>query len=119
MSLTRSGSSSGADLEHLAELRDQHVLAGQEPVGVAADQRLDPAYAGADRRLAEQLDHAELTGAAGVRAAAELARPVADRDHPHLVAVLLAEQRHRPGLARLVLASSSRRAPRGRRAPGR
>ena len=88
----------GPRLERLAELGDEHVLARQEPVGVAADQRLDAAYAGADRRLAEQLDHAELAGAAGVRAAAELARPVADRDHAHLVAVLLAEQRHRAGL---------------------
>ena len=100
MSSTRSGSSSGRDLERLGELGDQHVLAGQEPVGVGADQRLDPAYAGADRRLAEQLDHAELAGAAGVGAAAQLAGPVADRDHPHLVAVLLAEQRHRAGLRR-------------------
>ena len=95
----------GAHLERLGELGDEHVLAGQEPVGVGADERLDPAYAGADRGLAEQLDHAELAGAAGVRAAAELARPVADRDDAHLVAVLLAEQRHRAGLHRLVLAS--------------
>ena len=72
----------GAHLERLGELGDQHVLAGQEAVGVAAHQRLDPAYAGADRGLAEQLDHAELAGAVRVRAAAELARPVADRDRP-------------------------------------
>ena len=36
-------------------------------------------------------------------AAAELAGPVADGDDAHLVAVLLAEQRHRPDLARLLL----------------
>ena len=89
----------GTRLERLGELRDEHVLAGQEPVGVGADQRLDPAYAGADRRLAQQLDHAELAGAPGVGAAAQLARPVADRDDAHLVAVLLAEQRHRAGAA--------------------
>ena len=70
----------GPHLERLGQLGDEHVLAGQEPVGVAADQRLDPAYAGADRGLAEQLDHAELAGAAGVGAAAQLAGPVADRD---------------------------------------
>ena len=93
----------GTHLERLAELGDQHVLAGQEAVGVAAHQRLDPSYAGADRALAEQLDHAELAGALGVRAAAELAGPVADRDHAHLVAVLLPEQRHRPGPDGLVL----------------
>ena len=40
----------GPGLERLGELGDEHVLAGQEPVGVGADQRLDPAYAGADRR---------------------------------------------------------------------
>src|SRR5699024_12399487 len=32
----------GAHLEALAQLRDQHVLTGQEVVGVATDQRLDP-----------------------------------------------------------------------------
>ena len=109
----------GAHLERLGELRDEHVLARQEPVGVGADQRLDPAYAGADRGLAEQLDHAELAGAAGVGAAAELAGPVADRDHPDLVAVLLAEQRHRAGLHRLGLGHDLGLRRRGRRAPGR
>ncbi len=93
---TRSGSSSRARLQLLGELGDQDVLAGQEPVGVGADQRLDPPHAGADRRLAEQLDHAELAGARGVGAAAQLAGVVADLDTTRTcVAVLLAEQRHR------------------------
>ncbi len=103
-SWTRSGSSSGRALSASLKLRDEDVLARQEAVGVAADERLHASYAGPDGRLAEQLDHAELAGPAGVRAAAELARPVADGDHADLVAVLLAEQRHRPGPARLVLA---------------
>ena len=43
------------------------------------------------------LNSADLGGRADVRAAAQLAREgaVADLDHPHDVAVLLAEQRHR------------------------
>ena len=74
----------GPHLEHLGELADEHVLAGEEAVRVDADQRLDPAHAGADRRLAEQLDQAELAGARGVRAAAQLAGVVADLDDAHL-----------------------------------
>ena len=40
---------------------------------------------------------------ANVRAAAQLARVVADLDDPHLVAVLLAEHRDRADASRLVL----------------
>ena len=71
------------------------MLPRQEAERVDADQRLDPAHAGADRRLVEDLHQAELAGARDVRAAAQLAGVVADLDDPHLVAVLLAEQRHR------------------------
>ena len=88
-------------LDDLGELGDEHVLAGEEAVGVDADERLDPAHAGADRGLAQELHEAELAGAVRVRAAAELARPVADRDDAHAVAVLLAEQRHRADRAGL------------------
>ena len=102
---TRSGSSSGRTLSASVSWATSSVLAGQELVGVGADQRLDAAHAGADRRLAEELDQAELAGALRVGAAAELARPVADRDDADLVAVLLAEQRHRADVARLLLAS--------------
>ena len=102
MPATRSGSSSRRRLELLGELGDEHVLAGQEAVRVDADQRLDTAHAGADRRLAEQLDQAELAGAVHVRAAAQLAGVVADLDDADLVAVLLAEQRHRAHRPRLV-----------------
>jgi hypothetical protein len=81
-------------LQLLRQLRDEHRLTGQEAVGVGADERFDPAGARTDRRLAEQLDDAEMPGAPGVGAAAELSCPVADRDDAHPVAVLLAEQRH-------------------------
>ena len=66
-------------LELLGELADQHVLARQEPERVQPDQRLDAAHARADRRLGEQLHHADLAGAVHVRAAAQLPRVVADR----------------------------------------
>ena len=93
----------GPHLQRLGELADHGVLAGEEVVGVGADQRLDAADAGADRRLAEQLDQAELARALRVRATAELAGPVADRDDAHRVAVLLAEQGHRARVAGLLL----------------
>src|SRR6516162_8991705 len=74
-------------LELLAELADQRALPGEEPERVDAHQPLDPAYARADGRLAEDLDQAELARPGHMRAAAQLARVVADLDHPDLVAV--------------------------------
>ncbi len=44
----------------------------------------------------QYLDHAEVTGAVDVRAPTQLARPIANGDHPDPIPVLLAEQSHRP-----------------------
>ena len=90
-------------LELAGQRLDEHVLAGEVPERVQPDQRLDAAHARADRRLAEQLDHADDRAARHVRAAAQLARVVADLDDAHLVAVLLAEHRDRAEPPRLVL----------------
>ena len=69
---------------------------GEEAEGVEADQRLDAAYARADRGLAEELDEAELGAGGDVGAAAELARPGPPMSTIRtVVAVLLAEQGHR------------------------
>src|SRR6266702_792034 len=95
-------------LELLAELADQRAFPGQEAERVHAHQRLDPAHARADGRLAEHLDEAKLAGPGHVRAAAQLARVVADLDHPDLVAVLLPEQGQRAQLARLLLGGVER-----------
>jgi hypothetical protein len=74
-------------------------------------QRLDAPDAGGDAGLADQRDQADLAGASDMRAAAKLhriglARHAAGHrahgDDPHLLAVLLAEQRHRAGLHRLL-----------------
>ena len=46
--------------ELLAELVDEHALPGEEAERVDAYEALDASHAGADRRLAEQLDQAEL-----------------------------------------------------------
>ena len=69
-----------------------------------AGDRLDPPHVGRGGGLDRDLERADDRGAAHVRAAAQLARPaaVADLDHPHHVAVLLAEQRHRAEAAGLV-----------------
>ena len=56
----------------------------------------------------QDLHQAELAGAGHVRAAAQLPRVVADLDHPDLIAVLLAEQRHRADPARLLLRGEER-----------
>ena len=56
------------------------------------------------------LEQADVAGRARVGAAAELGRELAERDHAHAVAVLLAEDRDRAGRDRLGVAPS--RAPR-------
>ena len=54
-------------------------------------QRLHPAHAGRHAALGDQLEQADIAGAANVGAAAQLDR-VAHLHHPHPVAVFLAEQ---------------------------
>ena len=68
-----------------------------------AGHRLDAAYAGGDAGFGHDLEVADVAGARDVRAAAKLGREVAHAEHAHLVAVLLAEQRHRTGLDRVVV----------------
>ena len=86
---------------------------------LARGHRLDPPRARADRALGEDRERPDLRGRADVRAAAQLARVVLDLDDAHVVAVLLAEERHRAELARLVDASSRTCAPAGSRRPSR
>ena len=79
--------------------------------------RLDAAHVGRARGLAEQLEQPDLGGVAHVGAAAQLAREraVADLDHAHDVAVLLAEQRHRAEPLGLVERGGDARARAGSR----
>ena len=55
-----------------------------------------------DARLAQDLHHADVAGAANVGAAAELDRLATDRHHAHLLAVLLTEHRDSALLLRLL-----------------
>jgi len=59
-----------AGLELVGELADEHALAGEEAERVDAHEGLDAAHAGADGRLAEELDQAELARPGHVGAAA-------------------------------------------------
>ena len=82
-------------LADLAQLR----LALAEPVDRGrAGERLDPAHVGGARALGDDLEDADLGRVGDVGAAAELARDAVDLDHPHPLAVFLAEQRHRAEL---------------------
>ena len=84
--------------EQLADLA-QAVLALAEPVDRGgAGERLDPADVGRARALGGDLEDADLGRVGDVGAAAELAGDAVDLDHPHPLAVFLAEQRHRPQL---------------------
>ena len=94
----------------------QHALFfGEISLGRGAGQRLDPAHPRGDRRLADDLEQADVAGAADMRAAAQLDREgplvvtrAAHRDDPHLIAIFLAEQRQRPFGDRAVRASAER-----------
>ena len=55
---------------------------------------LDAAHARRHAAFFQNLDQPDLAGGAGVRAAAQFGREIADLDHAHLVAIFLAEQRH-------------------------
>ena len=80
-----------------AAVAQQLVVLAHERHGRGAGDRLDAADVRGARALADDPEEPDLGGRAHVRAAAQLAREaaVADLDHPHDVAVLLAEQRHR------------------------
>ncbi len=69
---------------------------------------LDAAHARGDACLVRDLEDADVARAVDVRAAAELDREVAEVQHAHLVAVLLAEQRHGTRLHGVVVAHQLR-----------
>ena len=84
------------NLQRRRQSRHQRAFLGEVAERVEADVGLHPAHAGADRRLAENRDRADLRRIVHVRAAAQLQRErAADLDHPHLLGIGLAEQRHR------------------------
>ena len=105
-------------LQALRQALQQVVLAARLLVGELAGHRLDPADAGRDRALADDAEQGDVAGAADMGAAAQLDRvgpavlAQAHRDHAHLVAVLLAEQRHGTGADRVVAGHDPHRAPR-------
>ena len=98
----------GRHLQALRQALQQVVLAARLVEGELAGHRLDPADAGRDRALADDPEQGDVAGAADMGAAAQLDRvgpavlALAHRDDAHLVAVLLAEQRHGAGADRVV-----------------
>src|SRR5690606_37601999 len=78
-------------LERGRQTGHEGTLARLVPVGIHTDIRLHAADAGADRRLAEQADRADLRRGGHVGAAAELHRErSADFHYPDVRAVVLA-----------------------------
>ena len=90
----------GRHLQALRQALQEIVLAARLVVGELARHRLDAPDAGGDRVLADDPEQRDVAGAPDMGAAAQLDRvglavlAQAHRDHAHLVAVLLAEQRH-------------------------
>src|SRR5437879_8776157 len=55
---------------------------------------LHPPHSGRYAAFFENLDQPDLSGSAGMRAAAQFGGEIPNLDDPHLVAIFLAEQRH-------------------------
>ena len=90
----------------LHETRDfaQHGLVCVDDVERALPRHgLDAPHAGSDAALGDDLEQADVAGPADVRAAAELRREIAELQHAHLIAVLVAEKRERAGRDRFVV----------------
>ena len=86
----------------LDQLRDcAEVLFGFAEVGeyTRASSCLDATNTCRDAGFKQDLEGADVAGAGDMGAAAQFAR-AADVEHPHFVAVFLAEQHHRAGLLR-------------------
>ena len=116
-----SGTCSSAAISRASRVRSWNRRAASGP-----GHRLDAAHVRRARGLGRHVEQADLGRRAHVRAAAQLARDALDLDHPHPVAVLLAEQRHRAerarprrGWSRSRARGGSRRASRSRAAPPR
>ena len=112
MAASRSIISSGADLQKFRRLAHARILRGEIRARALARERLDAAHAGGDRAFADDLEQADIAGAAHMGAAAQLDRigvlrlgarlALAHADDADLFAVFLAEQRQRALGDRLV-----------------
>src|SRR5207249_5058266 len=91
-----------ADLQQIRRFTEGGLASGDALERRGTGDGLDPPDARGHRALRRDLEEADFAGAAEVRAAAQLGREVTDLDHADAIAVLLAEQRHRAGLERLV-----------------
>src|SRR5262249_30959282 len=85
----------GGGVEGASDVRQQVAIAPDEVVGGLAHHHVDAPQAGADARLGDDHRWADVGGVLDVGAAAQLARPVTEANHPHHVAVLLFEKVHR------------------------
>ena len=86
------------DPELLGEPRHQLVAIHDPAVRLQSGDRFDTANAGRDACLRDDLEQADLPGAAHMRPSAQLETHARDHDRPHDIPVLLTEQRHRAGL---------------------
>ena len=107
---TRAGASAMGALNWSAISRAMVAARLQEVERGSARDAFDPAHALRDAAFGRDDEHRDVAGARDVRAAAEFDRVrrvgfrhgIAEAQHAHFIAVLLAEQRHRARLDRLV-----------------
>ena len=78
----------------LGDFRELRVDTRNVIQRLLARHRLDSAHAGGHAGFADDVKQSDIARAAHMRAAAQLGREIADRQHPHLALVLLTEQRH-------------------------
>src|SRR5690606_1598553 len=80
----------------------QPLVRGDEVERALPGHGLDAPNTGRNPALGGDLEQADVARAPHVRAAAQLGREVAEPEHAHAVAVLVAEERDRAGRDRLV-----------------
>ena len=70
--------------------------------GTGTGHRFNTPYAGGHAAFGNDLEHTDVTGPTGMRAAAQFGRERAHLQHAHFFAVLLAKQRHRAKVQRFL-----------------
>ena len=93
----------GAAAHQIADLLQPLFIVVNQIQGALAGESLDAPHSGGDAAFGLELEYSDLAGSAHMSAAAKLGGKIADFDHPHTIAVLVAEKGERTVADRLVV----------------
>ena len=101
--LTLSDGVFGAAAHQVADLFESLFIAVNQIQGAFAGKSLDASHSGCDAALEMELENSDLSGSVHMGAAAKLGGKIADFDHPHTIAVFIAEKGQRTVADRLIV----------------